>query len=100
MNFIFCKLKKPQKTCISFFASLKNLKKREFHTPSAVHSAHSGYTGDHEEDIVSREEDDIAPLSGTEDVISVGDNHAPHHDAHPDESHHVDQHEEHSSKSK
>ena len=31
MNFIFCKLKKPQKTWISFFASLKNLKKYEFH---------------------------------------------------------------------
>ena len=27
MNFIFCKLKKPQKTWISFFASLKNFKK-------------------------------------------------------------------------
>ena len=31
MNFIFCKLEKPQKTWISFFASLKNLKKHEFH---------------------------------------------------------------------
>ena len=31
MNFIFCKLKKPQKTWISFFASLKNVKKHEFH---------------------------------------------------------------------
>ena len=29
--FFFCKLKKPQKTWISFFASLKNLKKHEFH---------------------------------------------------------------------
>ena len=31
MNFIFWKLKKPQKTWISFFESLKNLKKHEFH---------------------------------------------------------------------
>ena len=31
MNFIFCKLKKTQKDRISFFASLKNLKKHEFH---------------------------------------------------------------------
>ena len=31
MNFIFCKLKKPQKTWISFFASWKNLKKHAFH---------------------------------------------------------------------
>ena len=31
MNFIFCKLKKPQKTWTSFFANLKNLKKHEFH---------------------------------------------------------------------
>ena len=31
MNFIFCKLEKPQKTGISVFASLKNLKKYEFH---------------------------------------------------------------------
>ena len=30
MNFIFCKLKKTQKTWISFFANLKNLKKHEF----------------------------------------------------------------------
>ena len=31
-NFIFfCKLKKPQRTWISFFASLKNVKKHEFH---------------------------------------------------------------------
>ena len=30
MNFIFCKLKKPQKTWISFFASLKNLKNINF----------------------------------------------------------------------
>ena len=31
MNFISCKLKKPQKLWISSFASLKNLKKHEFH---------------------------------------------------------------------
>ena len=30
MNFIFCKLEKPQKTWISFFASLNNLKKMNF----------------------------------------------------------------------
>ena len=31
MDFIFCKLAKPQKTWISFFASLQNLKKHDFH---------------------------------------------------------------------
>ena len=31
---IFCKLKKAQKTWISFFASLKKLKKRGFHFAS------------------------------------------------------------------
>ena len=31
MNFIFCKLTKRQKTWISFFCKLKNLKKHEFH---------------------------------------------------------------------
>ena len=31
MNFMFCKLEKAQKTWISFFASLKNVKRREFH---------------------------------------------------------------------
>ena len=30
-EFHFCKLKKPQKTWISFLASLKNLKKHQFH---------------------------------------------------------------------
>ena len=31
MDLIFCKLAKPQKTWISFFASLQNLKKHDFH---------------------------------------------------------------------
>ena len=35
MGFIFCKLEKAQKTWISCFASLKNLKKHEFHVLQA-----------------------------------------------------------------
>ena len=52
MNFIFCKLKKPQKILISFFATLKNLTKHELHFAQALCANFSFKNGFNENEVL------------------------------------------------